>query len=1288
LARRRIRWPAIAVSLLMVAGAALLLLRPEVLAPLVTRLINRQLEQAFDGNLRVGSYRVRAFAGVDLTDVTLTLEGERGGLTLVAVDTLEVDFRLREVIGRTVRLQRLAASGVEIYHSKDPPPPGEPRPRSREFRPPRLEVGLLNLDDLRVEISNPDGRLEERIRDVSWRGEIRSEDDGLLLVIRSGGLDWVTRGTRLAQLYGTASLGEDGVTVEELRALWNGNRATVRGSVGGERGIDLVCSGRGISAAEVNELTGVDLEFDAVGDIDCLVVVRNDTVRFEGDFSGRFEDWELDGMRAEALISSGVAEFRTLRGGVGGAWFDGWLEVDARDDSDVVITLEGEGRDLDLQTGLIPGDATELPRTDGRGRLSIVHHSADESTVVRAALTAGEVEIMPFDSCRVEVWAREDSLHFRQIRLRHGSLQADLSGSSDRREIFRGRLELRVDDLRDLPPGWEWPEITGQASGEVELIGPLDGLTAAGRLRLDATALGPVAVGTGEAELVAERVLNEDWELSAAVTGQDFDLAGVALGDYLSWTRVTPASVAVDSFRTVRDDTVTTLRGRADISPGRADLSIQRLGVSLAGVDWKIDDPVTAAVGPGLVDLPEIHLASSRGDLVAAVRYSEADSLVDGVVLLENFDLNLLDPLLRQRLRTGGPATAEVLMGGRPGALELSVRGGLAHAQFPLARIDTLTVEASLLGGTVQVDTLDLVSEYGQVGLRGTISHPGAPIGEFWPGASLDLAVSVIDGQWSFVDQFELEALETIAGQVRGNLRVTGTTDDPLVTGTVESGPFHYQWLHLDRLTGSVRAEYDQLALGDLEGFQDELRLLGRLEIPMRFDLLSTPLTPEDGPFYGRLTVPPGTDLAPLQQATDAFTRISGRGSGEIIVSGPLARPRYQGEMEVQDAGFVLRGNEEIFSECSAQGVFSDDRLILQRIEGREGLRGTFSGVGHVVFEGLQLRTWDITFQADRFLVATIPDLRVLLRTRNGRLQGKPLGPENTLVPEFTGDYEVIKGRYTGNFSGPEGGIDPTLGNIFPDWLANLRITGPPRSFRIMNRSMELDLSGDLSLVRTADGMILGGGMNIDKGRLPVFNNTFEVVRGRLDFSRRVGVQPNVDIDAETRVRLRGRAAASGVVERITVHAAGPANAMEISFSSESGYPREAIERMLLGLAPYPDEQADQGALANASIGAGLNLIEREVAQEIDIVDTIEIDQIQRQQAGNPSFEPLIGVGKYLGSDLYVKYAQGLNQNDRDIVVEYQISNHLLLQTEIRRRIDEYQGDATYNFDIKYRFEY
>ncbi len=355
---------------------------------------------------------------------------------------------------------------------------------------------------------------------------------------------------------------------------------------------------------------------------------------------------------------------------------------------------------------------------------------------------------------------------------------------------------------------------------------------------------------------------------------------------------------------------------------------------------------------------------------------------------------------------------------------------------------------------------------------------------------------------------------------------------------------------------------------------------------------------------------------------------------------------------------------------------------------GRKACAARSAGGGTVTFRGLELTAFDVRLAVDRFLLASVPDLRALLRSDNAAITSVSVGPDSTLVPKFTGDFELIRGRYTGVFGAEPGAADPTVATVAPLWLADVNVVGPPRSARILNRTMELDMSGDIRVVRDESGMYMLGRMDIDSGVMPVFNNTFKVVRGSLDFSREVGIVPQIDLDAETRVRLR-QPDGTAIVERLTVHGSGPADKPEITYDSESGYPREAIERMLVGLAPYPDAQADQGALTQASLGAGMNLLEREIAGEIGFFDTVDLEQIQRQQAGSSfSLDPLVGVGKYIGSDFYVKAATGFNAQDLDVVVEYQINNHLLLQSEIRSRDDEYEGANTYNLDLKYRFEY
>ena len=1276
--RRRIRWPALAATLMVVAAVTFVLVNPSVLGPAVTHLVNRQI----GGTLRVGHYDVRPFAGLDAHDVTLTLPGERGGLTLVAADTLELDFNLREVMGLQVRLRRLEARGVEIYHNQDEPADDPPR----EFAPPRLQIDLLSIQGARAEVSDHQGRLVERIDALDWRGEMHSDGTSLQIFTRHGRVDWPTRSSVMSKLYGGVTVDAGGVRTEGLSGVWNDGEIRVSGLISGDV-VDLEAAGRRVRSNELVDLTGLELDFDAVGDIDIAVDSRNDTIRLDADFTGRIEAWQLRGLRGEAIITDAGAVFHRVVGGVGeAAFFDGTFAVD----SVGVVTIDGEARDVDIRRGLIPDtDPEALPRTAGRGRLHIVHTPDDEVTRIRGTLVDGEVEIMPFDSCRVDIWARSDSLHFHDIDLLYGSIHARLEGSSNSQEVFQGDLNMAVGDLRDLPAAWEWPELTGRARGSMSLYGPVATLGISGSLSYDDLTLGPMLAAAGEATLVGEQVLGESWRVGLATSGPGFHLGGVPLGDYRIWLRADASTAVVDSFRAVHGDTVLTAHGRADFEPDQAVVNVDRGAITLAGNRWRLDGLTRATMGPGLLSVPRLRLISDQGELLAEVDYHQADSLLTGNLEVRDFDLNLLDPFLREDFRPGGLATANIAVSGRPHAPVVEAEGSLVGARFEVARLDTVQLRAGFAEGVVHIDTLDLVTDYGRVLVRGDIAHDDVPLDAFWPDASLDLDLEITDGDWTFLEQFELEALERLTGGVDGQLHAEGTTSDPVIRGDLQSAPFTFQWLKLDRLHGTVRVDRTQLALGGLVGRQDQLELGGRVEVPLRFDLLSAPESPPDGPFLAHLRVPENSDLAPLQHATSAFTRVEGRGEGEIIISGPLSRPQYQGRVALRDVGFVLRGNEEVYHHCRAEGEFRDDRLILDSVTGQEGLRGTFEGSGHVLFDGLVLSTWDFDFTADRFLIATIPDLRAVVRTRNGRFNGVPVGPDRVLVPRFAGDFEIIKGRYTGTFADPgTGAIDPTLGTVAPDWLADVRITGPPRSARIVNATMELDLSGDITLVRDADGMVLNGAMNIDNGRLPVFHNTFRVVRGNLDFSRAVGVIPNVDLDAETRVRVRSQTSSQSRVERVTVHASGPASAMTIGYSSESGYPREAIERMLLGLSPYPDEQGDQAALTAASIGAGFNIIEREIAREVTFLDTIEIDQIQRQQTAGVGLDPLIGVGKYLGTDLYIKYAQGLNQNDRDLLIEYQINDLLLLQTEVRRRIDEYQGDATYNVDLKYRYEY
>ena len=72
-----------------------------------------------------------------------------------------------------------------------------------------------------------------------------------------------------------------------------------------------------------------------------------------------------------------------------------------------------------------------------------------------------------------------------------------------------------------------------------------------------------------------------------------------------------------------------------------------------------------------------------------------------------------------------------------------------------------------------------------------------------------------------------------------------------------------------------------------------------------------------------------------------------------------------------------------------------------------------------------------------------------------------------------------------------------------------------------------------------------------------------------------------------------------------------------------------------------------------------------------------------------------IAFGRYLSQDVYLKYRQGITYTtERQVDIEYRISNMFLLRSEIIRRSSRgirgksRQVTDEVNFDIKFRFEY
>ncbi|MFH1841830.1 MAG: translocation/assembly module TamB domain-containing protein [bacterium] len=1253
---------------------------PRLVAPLISNLVSRNIFREIDASLKVQDFRLRYWHGVDLYNISLTIRGEQGGVTLIGADTLSLDYNFKDLLASPVHVRRLTVKGGEVYAHQ-----GEPQAESTTSAPnwPQIRVDQVDLQKIFLEVSDSHGRLLERVPELNWRGVVRA-DTALSLESRNAAIVWETRDCTISRMYGRIDVGDGGIRCQGLHAQVGESQVIVNGQRHWNGDFDISIQAQTVTVQTVENLLDTSLGFTAAGNVDIALTARNDTLTYTGTFSGELEGYRLENMYGDAVITLDQIWWHELSGRVNSAYFIGTGQFDIADPERVSFTLAGEVADVNLANDLVPGE--ELPATDGHGYLTIFHADDPLRTQVTGIMRDGFIADIPFDSCRINVVADDTSLALNGIDLFHSDQHVFLTGQTDSARIFSGYLTVEVAECANLPAGWALPPCQGRLVGEGTLDGPENDLTFRGRASLSEFELAPLAAQTGHAQLTVRDVLGEPW-VAMELRGDRLEAGGVPLGKYAVQGSASARGAEVRSFYAQHGDTVVSFQGAATFSDSLVAFRVADFRVELEGNEWRLAEPATFSTGEGSLELAGFHLASEHGALTLHGFRRRPESLA-GALQLRNFNLGLLNPFLTGETVLSGEATATIDLAGSPADPVVSIDGNLTGCELELARIDSLLLTARYQQRDLTIERLDLLSNHGRLRSRGHLIHTADTWRDFWPSASLDLELDLTEADWAFVDQFQIPALDRIAGRFDAALQVSGTTQEPVIQGGVVSRPFNVHWLHLEELTGQLRIDSEQLVLSDLVGRQGGLTAAGRIEMPLAFDLLSEPITPEESPFLMHLVIPPESDLAALSRACNAFLRFSGTGGAEVTVAGPLKHPLFQGRVTIRDAGFVIIRQEEIYRNVSVDGVWSGDVLTLNNIAGEEGARGTFHGDGTLTFNGLELETFDIRLAADRFLVASVPDLRVLVRTDAANLTGVKVGPDSLIVPRFTGQLEVIEARYLGDFAEQPGAAGPIVGTVAPDWLADIHVIGPPRTSRILNRAMELYMSGDVDLIRDLDGLYLRGTLDIDAGRLPVFNNDFKVVQGRLDFSQEVGLVPRVDLNAETIVRVRHPLGGSNL-ERIDVHVTGTLQHPELSFSSESGYAREGIERLLLGMSPHQGGPQASSGLTGVSIAAGFNLLEREIAASLNIIDTFDIDQIERDNENGTNYVPLIGVGKYVSQELYVKYAQGLSdQADRDLVVEYQINNYLLLQSEIRQRFDEWQGDPTYSLDLKYRFEY
>jgi translocation and assembly module TamB len=517
-----------------------------------------------------------------------------------------------------------------------------------------------------------------------------------------------------------------------------------------------------------------------------------------------------------------------------------------------------------------------------------------------------------------------------------------------------------------------------------------------------------------------------------------------------------------------------------------------------------------------------------------------------------------------------------------------------------------------------------------------------------------------------------------LGGVLSGRVVMDGTPDDPRIRVAADVAPRPGYTLALPH--GKIAAEYAQgeLTLSALELHGDvDATISGTL--PVRVSLTRGVGVDRDAPVALDLRIRQSESVARLGGYWSRLSELDGHFKGDVSIRGSIARPRFGGEVAMDGGVIQVAGMVERFQNASARVKFVDNVVRLASIDAKSDRGGTVHGSGSLVLDGWKPASYRADLTLGELWMHSIPNLESL---QDGRLTVTSIEwQDGRRIPSITGKVSVREASLSHvlDTGGGTQRASLTLPTSEPGWVCSIDIDAP-KNVWIRDPDLRMELGGQLILKRDETGMYLRGNLNVLRGQYSVYGNKFSIIDGTLNFSTAL-LRPEIQINAYTPHRTSG-----GFERRIYLNLSWPHDQKEPTVTlsyDDPGYYESDIWRMLGG--------------SDIAGGLAANTLERVLNEQMSDV-SIEIGQreTRRQtQVETPEQEMMIGVGKYLWQDVYLRYRQGLTlTTSREVEVEYRLSNMFLIRSELvrytrrnyvganRQTLDEF------NLDIRLRWEF
>jgi translocation and assembly module TamB len=524
--------------------------------------------------------------------------------------------------------------------------------------------------------------------------------------------------------------------------------------------------------------------------------------------------------------------------------------------------------------------------------------------------------------------------------------------------------------------------------------------------------------------------------------------------------------------------------------------------------------------------------ASHPGGITGDVSYNFAGREFAFAVHGANLQLDSIPSLKARRLRIQGALDFNAEGSGTPEAPAINASLQLRDLFVNDERLGEFHAEAVTHGAEMKL-TAHSSFHNGSLAADGTIQLRGdMPMALKVVAANLPLdaglrsfffsghaAHAVVDGE------LDLEGPARNPRAVEGELRMTR------LAGSLEGLPVQNSGaLRLRLREGMLRVEQFRLE-GEQQHYfemQGQAELSGEQRLNLRAE--------------GK------ADLKLLQSLAPD---LSSRGLAELAVQvrGTVARPTLRGQLRISDGAVSYVDVPNGLSSINGVLVFNQDRLQVQELAASMG-GGRLQLGGFVSYDESSTAKSAVAGGPPLLFNLTAEGKNVRLRypegvssgvdvslafsgsTSNAVLSGNLTVTRLALNPQFDFTSYLLKGKPIGLGSSPNSPAD----NIKLD----VHVASAPQ-LQVQSSLARVTGNVNLHIRGTAAKPIVFGRISVLQGNLTLTNTTYRLDRGEITFSNPASIDPNIDIEASTRVRDYD----------ITLGLQGTLNRMNVSYRSD-----------------------------------------------------------------------------------------------------------------------------------------